>query len=180
MTVLAVTRITGAGAQRFASQMHSVMMYFAVVTTVDDGIETIHDAFAQTTMLMSRYLFDRANLSPTASAVLYLLHAEGPVRLTALAASVDTSQPSMTQLAQRLERRGLVVRSADPDDRRAALVTITDGGRALVLERDVAVRDRLRDAVATLSPHDRDALRLAAHVWLPIVSGLVEAEARRP
>lgn len=154
-------------------------MYFPSVTTVEDGVETIHDAFAQTTMLMSRYLFDRAGLSPTASAVLYLLHTEGPVRLTALAASVDASQPSMTQLAQRLERRGLVARSADPVDRRAALVTITEGGRQLVVEREVAVRDRLRVAVATLSPQERDALRLAANVVLPIVTGLVEAEAGR-
>ena len=158
--------------------MHSAVMYFASVA-LDDDVEAIHDAFAQTTMLMTRYLFDRAQLSPTASAVLYRLHAEGPVRLTVLAALVDISQPSMTQLVQRLERRGLVERSVDPADRRAALVTITDGGRELVLEQENAVRARLREAVAALPAQERDGLRLAAHVVLPVVTGLVDAEACR-
>lgn len=158
--------------------MHSIVMYFASVAP-DDDVEAIHDAFAQTTMLMTRYLFDRAQLSPTASAVLYRLHAEGPARLTVLAALVDISQPSMTQLVQRLERRGLVERSVDPADRRVALVTITDGGRELVLEQENAVRARLREAVEGLSAQERDGLRLAAHVVLPIVTGLVDAEACR-
>ena len=137
-------------------------------------VQVVHDVLAQSTLLMTRYLFDRDDLSPTASAVLYRLDAEGPVRLTTLATTVDISQPSMTQLIQRLERRGLVERSPDPADRRAALVAITDGGRALVLDRQNGFRDRLGDALSALPVEQRDGLRLAAHVALPIVTQLVE------
>lgn len=138
-------------------------------------VQAIHDVFAQATLLMTRYLFDRDDLSPTASAVLYRLDSEGPVRLTALATTVDVSQPSMTQLIQRLERRGLVERSPDPADRRAALVSITEGGRELVLDRQNGFRDRLSDALAALPAEQRDGLRLAAHVALPIVTQLVDS-----
>jgi DNA-binding MarR family transcriptional regulator len=142
-------------------------------------VDTVNELLSQATVLVSRHLLDRTGLSPTASAVLYRLHAEGPVRLTALAASVEVSQPSMTQLIQRLERKGLVARQTDPDDRRAALVVVTDGGRRLVLEREHGVRERLRELLTILSQEHRDALDLAARVALPIITTLVDVEAAR-
>ena len=89
------------------------------------------------------------------------------------------SQPSMTQLIQRLERRGLVARSADPADRRVALVEISDGGRSLVLEHQDAVRARLRELLTMLPDGQADALSLAARVALPIIVKLIELESAR-
>ena len=142
-------------------------------------VDAVNEALSQATLLVSRHLFDRADLSPTASEVLYRLHVEGPVRLTALASSTAISQPSMTQLIQRLERRGLVARSADPADRRAALVEISDGGRSLVLEHQDAVRARLRELLTMLPDGQADALSLAARVALPIIDKLIELESAR-
>lgn len=67
-----------------------------------------------------RFLTDRAELSASAAFSLNRVCREGPIRLTTLAAKEGVSQPSMTQLIQRLERAGLVTRLADPDDGRAA------------------------------------------------------------
>ena len=155
------------------------MMYCAAVNSRRDDVDAVTEALAQATVLMSRHLFDRADLSPTASEVLYRLHAEGPVRLTALASAVAISQPSMTQLIQRLERRGLVARSPDPADRRAALVAISEGGRRLVLERQDEVRARLRELLTMLPAGEGDALCLASHVALPIITKLIDIEAAR-
>jgi DNA-binding MarR family transcriptional regulator len=149
------------------------------VKSHEADVDTVNEALSQATLLMSRHLFDRADLSPTASEVLYRLHVEGPVRLTALASSTSISQPSMTQLIQRLERRGLVARSADPADRRAALVEISDGGRSLVLEHQDAVRARLRELLTMLPDGQADALSLAARVALPIIAKLIELESAR-
>lgn len=157
---------------------HWVVMYLRAVTSRDDGVDTIAEAFGQATVLMTRHLSDRAELSLTAADVLYRLHFDGPSRLTALASAVEISQPSMTQLVQRLERRDLVARSSDPGDRRAALVAITDGGRRLVLDQQDRVRDRLGELLALLPEDQRCALRLAAHVVLPIVGKLIELDAR--
>lgn len=65
-----------------------------------------------------------------------LRRAGAPHRLspTALAGSMMLTTGGMTGRLDRLERRGLVRRSADPADRRALLVTLTDDGRALVDE----------------------------------------------
>jgi DNA-binding MarR family transcriptional regulator len=153
-------------------------MYVAAVEREAD-VDSVNELLSQATVLLSRHLLDRTGLSPTASAVLYRLHAEGPVRLTALASSVEVSQPSMTQLIQRLERKGLVARLTDPDDRRAALVTVTDGGRQLVLERQDDVREHLGELLTMLSQDQRDALDLAARVALPVINILIAVEAAR-
>jgi DNA-binding MarR family transcriptional regulator len=56
--------------------------------------------------LTARFLSDRADLSASAAFALNRVCREGPIRLTALAAKEGVSQPSMTQLIQRLERLG--------------------------------------------------------------------------
>jgi DNA-binding MarR family transcriptional regulator len=154
-------------------------MYVAAVESRKADVDSVNELLSQATVLLSRHLLDRTGLSPTASAVLYRLHAQGPVRLTALASSVEVSQPSMTQLIQRLERKGLVARLTDPDDRRAALVTVTDGGRQLVLERQNDVREHLGELLTMLSQDQRDALDLAARVALPVINILIAVEAAR-
>jgi DNA-binding MarR family transcriptional regulator len=59
------------------------------------------------------------------------LHRDGPARvITTLAAAAGIGQPSMTELVQRLERQALVTRINDPQDGRAALVTIINAARA--------------------------------------------------
>ena len=149
-----------------------------MVTQLNE-VETIADALSQSTVLLSRYLVDSAGLSPSASTVLYRLDTDGPVRLTTLAAAVEMSQPSMTQLIQRLERRDLVTRSPDPEDRRAALVSITAAGRQLFLDGRESVHDRLGALLARLPGVQRDALHLAARVALPILDKLIVSEVNR-
>jgi DNA-binding MarR family transcriptional regulator len=79
----------------------------------------------------------------------------------------------MTQLIQRLERQGLATRINDPKDGRAALVNITNAGRALLDARRRARPDRLAELLKAVSPEDEAALTLAAHVALPIIRRLV-------
>jgi DNA-binding MarR family transcriptional regulator len=64
----------------------------------------------------------------------------------------------------RLEEAGLVVRAADPQDRRCSLVSISDDGRALLgamRERKDAFLARRIDA---LDAADREALERAAAI----------------
>lgn len=100
-----------------------------------------------------------------------LVH-EGPARLTTLACLEGISQPAMTQMIQRLERQGWVERSSDPDDGRAAVVTLADHGRAKLDERRDVRRGRLADLLETLSSEDEFSLSLAAQVALPILRRL--------
>jgi DNA-binding MarR family transcriptional regulator len=69
-------------------------------------------------------------LDRAGAAALYKLHLHGDsIRVTALAEMLDVDTPTVTRKIQQLERDGLVVRQADPDDRRASLISLTPAGR---------------------------------------------------
>jgi DNA-binding MarR family transcriptional regulator len=140
-----------------------------------DGRERISDGLDQAGILVMRHLVDRAGLTATAYQALTTLTREGPTRLTALAAAESISQPSMTQLIQRLERQGLTTRVNDPEDGRAALVDVSNEGRALLARQYRRRRERLNELLATLSPEDEAALTLAMHVALPIIGRLIRS-----
>ena len=116
--------------------------------------EDIAEALEQASILTTRHITDQA-LSLTAALALSRLNEEGPIRLTTLAAAEGISQPSMTQLIQRLERQGLATRINDPEDGRAALVNITDTGRALLDDRRRDRRDRLAELLMALHQRTR-------------------------
>jgi DNA-binding MarR family transcriptional regulator len=115
----------------------------------------------------------------TANLTLSTLNREGPARVTALAAAASIGQPAMTELVQRLERQSLVTRVDDPGDGRAALVTITNAGRALLDDMRRDRRDRLADLLTALPVDDEVTLTLAMHVALPIIRRLID-DAQQP
>ncbi|WP_041311822.1 MarR family winged helix-turn-helix transcriptional regulator [Mycobacterium sp. JS623] len=136
--------------------------------------ECVGDLLDQAVDLTVRFLSDRADLSASAAFAMNRVCREGPIRLTTLAAKEGVSQPSMTQLIQRLERLDLVARLADPDDGRAALIGITQHGQKLLDERKRMRRDRLTALMETLTAEEESALWLSARVALPILLRLAE------
>lgn len=138
----------------------------------DDISACVGDALDQAVDLTVRSLSDRAQLGASAAFALNRIAREGPIRLTTLATREGVSQPSMTQLIQRLERADLVTRLADPDDGRAALIDITDTGRTLLEDRRRQRRERLAPLLASLSPEEQCALWNAARVALPLIERL--------
>jgi DNA-binding MarR family transcriptional regulator len=134
--------------------------------------DRIGEALDQAADVAIRYLSERAGLTMAASAVLNRLNREGPSRLTVLATKEGVSQPSMTQLIQRMERQGLVTRMTDTEDGRVALVALTEEGIAVLEARKQVRRDRLADLLTTLTADEARALALAAEVALPILRRL--------
>lgn len=60
--------------------------------------------------------------------ILRILDETGPQRQVSLAESLGQAPRSVTQAVEALERDGLVVRTADPEDQRAKLVALTPVG----------------------------------------------------
>jgi DNA-binding MarR family transcriptional regulator len=56
--------------------------------------------------------------------------AEGPMTLREIALTVGVDPPAATVACDKLQARGLVKRTAHPDDNRRKLVRLTDAGRA--------------------------------------------------
>lgn len=101
----------------------------------------------------------RYGLSPAARQALAALDGHGSAMTPGEVADRLLVTPgSVTSLLGTLERRGLVSRTPDPDDRRRVLVAITDDGRALV-QQFVPEAVALQTAVmAGLSEADRARL----------------------
>jgi DNA-binding MarR family transcriptional regulator len=114
------------------------------------------------------------DLSPTLTAALATISRHGPLTPSELAARERVQRPTATRLLARLEAPGLVVRTADPEDRRSALVSVTPAGEALLAElrtrKDAYLARRLR----ALSAEDRATLRRASD----ILERLLEDEQR--
>ncbi|MGZ0200839.1 MarR family winged helix-turn-helix transcriptional regulator [Streptomyces sp. RM1] len=121
---------------------------------------------------------DHRDLSLTAASTLARLEREGPLRLTLLAAAEGVAQPSMSQLVQRLERQGLIMRVGDAVDGRVTLIGISDAGRDVLAARRRSRDARLADLMATLPDDDQRALAEAMRVAAPLVQRMLTDDAQ--
>lgn len=76
----------------------------------------------------------------------------------ALAAKVEASQMTMSDIIDRLESEGLVRRESDPADKRAKLVWITQAARPVVEEMRSIATEVYAAALAGIAPEDLDGL----------------------
>jgi DNA-binding MarR family transcriptional regulator len=132
-----------------------------------DGLE-LAEGLDQLVTLLPR-LTPRGGLSLVAASTLATLERRGPSRITELADARSVTQPAMTGLVSRLVAQALVVRSADPDDRRGVLVALTAEGSALLAARRRERAQALAALLEDLDTADRAALAAA----LPALNRLV-------
>jgi DNA-binding MarR family transcriptional regulator len=101
------------------------------------------------------------DISLTSLSTLSTLDRTGTKRITELAAIEGVTQPSMTALIASLERQGLVERAGDPKDRRVSLVSLTEAGRAYMVQRRKAGTDAFATLVSQLPPEEAATLAAA-------------------
>ena len=111
-----------------------------------------------------------AGLTPTRSSVLLTIVRNGEIRLSELAETEGLNPTMLSRVISDFVAEGLVARTSDDGDRRAAWVTASAAGRRLAerirRERTVA----LNRALEGLSDDDRHLLERA----LPALEGLAE------
>ncbi|HEX9020838.1 MAG TPA: MarR family transcriptional regulator [Nitrospirota bacterium] len=108
-------------------------------------------------MRLGRHPLPELALSPAEVRVLIFLGDKGETIMTELAAAIDTPLSTVTRIADRLERKGLIVRSRSDRDRRIVVVTPSGKGKKL---HDAARQDQLAMAhrmLELLSPDEREA-----------------------
>ncbi|MQY30598.1 MarR family winged helix-turn-helix transcriptional regulator [Nocardia aurantia] len=101
---------------------------------------------------------DLGSLSQGSAAALGTLVRSGPMRLSDLAAVEHVTAPTMSRIVSGLEKHGYVVRSADPGDGRAQLLTVTERASALVNGLTSARIQRFAAALEQLDPAERRTL----------------------
>ncbi|CUU58110.1 DNA-binding transcriptional regulator, MarR family [Parafrankia irregularis] len=75
-----------------------------------------------------------------------------------LAELLGCDKTNITGMADRLVRRGLVIRQADSEDRRVTRLRLTDDGRAYGLKLRAAVTDAVGERWSAVPAPARDAL----------------------
>ena len=86
-----------------------------------------------------------------------LLHV-GPLTITEIQGKVLLASGSMTAAVDRLENKGLVVRTAAPNDRRAKVVALTPEGKGVVTAAFRRHAAELEKAMAILHTSERQQL----------------------
>lgn len=84
--------------------------------------------------------------------ILCLLADEGPLRLGAIATAFHLDPSTVTRQAQTVVRLGLAGKEADPDDRRATVLSLTPAGR---------------ESITAARRHRRKTLDLWLAAWSP-------------
>jgi len=98
------------------------------------------------------------NLDRSAYGILCRLADEGAQRVGALAQAFGLDPSTITRQVQALENAAMVVRSADPTDRRASIVDLTPDGRSVLVENRERRRAGLQEALQDWSQEDVDEL----------------------
>ena len=111
-----------------------------------------------------------AGLTPTRISVLLTVVREGPIRLSALAESESLNPTMLSRIIADLVDAGLLARTSDYGDRRAAWVEATEGGRGLARRMRRERTDAVNEALEGLAPADRRLLEKA----LPALEELAE------
>ncbi|MFB9707808.1 MarR family winged helix-turn-helix transcriptional regulator [Streptosporangium sandarakinum] len=96
----------------------------------------------------------RLGLNRTDLRCLDVVLAEGPVPAGRISAALKLSPAATTTVIDRLERAGMVVRSADPGNRRRVLVTATDAARSAEAEIFVPVGQAGAQALRKYGPDE--------------------------
>ena len=118
------------------------------------------------------------DLDRSAYGILCRLADEGPQRLGLLASAFGLDPSTITRQVQALEKAGLVERHADPDDRRASILDLTEEGKVTLAHTRAYRRERLEEVLADWPEHDREELaRLLTKVNDSITSLVEQARA---
>jgi DNA-binding MarR family transcriptional regulator len=112
-----------------------------------------------------------ADLSPTRVTVLLNAVRNRPVRLAQVAEEEGLNPTLLSRTVASLADAGLVIRSADPDDRRSAWLEPTEAGLALAVRIRAERTALVKAALDSLSEDDQANLEAA----LPAIEALSEA-----
>ena len=121
--------------------------------SVEPNAERVMDAFERfhaTLMRVHAPHLLELSLTLAQMRTLYLVAAEGTLRMSEVAERLGTAASTSTGVVDGLVQMGLLERDADPGDRRQVLVRTTDAGRERLEDFHELGRGRLRDMLARI------------------------------
>lgn len=136
--------------------------------SAEDSMRLIESALAIIVAWASRREFQeeamrraRCDLTRAHAALLGRLSEYGPLRTGELAGMLGIDNSTITPQVQKLAKAGLIAREPDPNDGRAAMLTITAEGQQLLERLHRTRRDMLLEKLRDWTPSDRAAVAAA-------------------
>jgi DNA-binding MarR family transcriptional regulator len=108
--------------------------------------------------LFTIYTGDPALELPGAQMRVCTILRDGPFSMTAISRELGITLSAMTQIADRLERSGMVERVAGSCDRRCKSLKLTEHGTEVMGRRSEWRRQRVLRALEHLSPDQRESI----------------------
>ena len=143
-----------------------------VFNEVEDQIVASIRRIIRAIDLQSRRLQDQHKLAGPQLATLRGAQKLGEVSISTLARAVHLSQPTVSGILNRLERRELVVRKRSAGDRRSVVIGVTEEGLRVLDEAPSLLQDRFRAELARLEDWERHWMLSA----LERIASMMDAE----
>jgi DNA-binding MarR family transcriptional regulator len=137
------------------------------------GIDQLAGALFVSVGLLRRRLRQQGvsgSLSIPETAALARLDRDGPATSAELARREQISPQSMGATLSALQERGLIARSADPQDGRRVVLTLTGSGRRTLRDRRRERVEQLAHGLTGFTAAELDQLRVAA----PLIERLAQ------
>ena len=116
----------------------------------------------------------RFGIAAAAVPVLAILKSEKTSTQRELARRIGTEQPTMAQLLKRMERDGLIVRTANPEDGRSANVSLTDRAMSVLPRARREMQKGYESITADFSERDLATLIQLLERYLASVESQLE------
>lgn len=121
---------------------------------VDRILETLVYLYTESRRVTKEVARQHGLTGPQVTAI-KVLENFGALSLTDLSARMSSTNSTMTGIADRMERDGLVERIRSETDRRVVQIALTERGRALAAQIPVASMALFADALRSLDERDR-------------------------
>jgi DNA-binding MarR family transcriptional regulator len=114
----------------------------------------------------------RRGATPSRLMALWMLEKFGPMRSGELACRMNITAASTSRLVDVLDEQGWLGRRADPDDRRANVLSVSEAGSQLLADLRRESTTELAEDIAALSPARQKLLAEA----LPVLAELADQQ----
>ena len=132
------------------NKLTNIELDFSAMTVVTN----LYRAVQAMRVKMEQEVLSKYNLSWTAFSMLYNLWIWNAMETRSLAKSMGVTVATVSSVANTMEKRGLVQRSVDPNDRRLVLLSLTDEGKNVMDELFPDFNRKESEIVAGLSEDD--------------------------
>lgn len=122
---------------------------------IPEEANQVLSAYLRISRLMSERLrgqIGKRNLTFPQTMALALLHEEGPMPISSLAAATGSANSTISGVVDRLERMGLIRRVRSEQDRRVIYVATTEKFEQLYEERTTNTLGRFAELMSHLTP----------------------------